>query len=61
VNRNRAKGLGKQVKGAAKEATSKVTGNKLGQAEGKMEKGVGKAQTKLGNKQAESRRPSSGR
>jgi uncharacterized protein YjbJ (UPF0337 family) len=55
VNDNQASGIGKAVKGAIKEVTSKVTGNKLGEAEGKIEKNVGKAQTKLGNKQEQRR------
>ncbi|HEY4214826.1 MAG TPA: CsbD family protein [Steroidobacteraceae bacterium] len=61
MNDNQVSGTGKQVKGAIKEGTSKLTGNKLGQVEGKIEKEVGKAQKDLGNEQErdrkESRRP----
>ena len=55
MNDNQASGLGKTIKGSVKEATSKITGNKLGEAEGKIEKNVGKAQTKLGDKQEQHR------
>jgi uncharacterized protein YjbJ (UPF0337 family) len=51
VNENQAHGIGKTIKGAIKEATSKATDNKLGEVEGKVEKDIGKAQTKLGDKQ----------
>ncbi|MBV8741317.1 MAG: CsbD family protein [Sinobacteraceae bacterium] len=53
MNQNQTDGMGKTVKGAVKEGTSKLTGNKLGEAEGKLEKNIGKAQTKLGDKQSE--------
>ena len=53
MNDNQASGIGKTVKGTVKEAVSKVTDNKLGEAEGKVEKNIGKVQTKLGDKQAE--------
>jgi uncharacterized protein YjbJ (UPF0337 family) len=55
MNDNQTNGIAKTIKGGVKEAASKVTGNKLGEVEGKVEKGVGQAQTKLGNKQEEHR------
>lgn len=61
MNDNQVGGVSKQVKGAIKEGASKVTGNTLGQVEGKIEKEVGKAQKDLGDAQQrdreESRRP----
>jgi uncharacterized protein YjbJ (UPF0337 family) len=61
MNRNQVDGVVKEVKGAIKEGASKVTGNVLGEVEGKIEKGVGKAQKSLGDAQErdreESRRP----
>src|SRR5262249_8615288 len=61
MNTNQVDGAIKEVKGAIKEGVSKVTGNPLGQVEGKIEKEVGKAQKDLGNAQErdrkESRRP----
>jgi len=61
MNDNQVGGVTKQVKGAIKEGVSKVTGNTLGQVEGKIEKGVGKAQKSLGDAQErdreEQRRP----
>jgi uncharacterized protein YjbJ (UPF0337 family) len=55
MNDNQTEGIGKTIKGGVKEAASKLTGNKLGEVEGKAEKNVGKVQTKLGDKQAEHR------
>jgi uncharacterized protein YjbJ (UPF0337 family) len=55
MNDNQTEGIGKTIKGGLKEATSKITGNKLGEMEGKVQKNVGKLQTKLGNKQEEHR------
>lgn len=55
MNENQSSGLGKQIKGSVKEGTSKITGNKSGEVEGKIEKNIGKAQTKLGDKQSESK------
>jgi len=61
MNRNQVDGVVKEVKGAIKEGASKVTGNVLGEVEGKIEKGVGKAQKSLGDAQErdreQSRRP----
>jgi uncharacterized protein YjbJ (UPF0337 family) len=61
MNENQTHGVTKEVKGAVTEGVSKVTGNTLGQVEGKIEKEVGKAQKDLGDAQErdrkESRRP----
>ena len=51
MNRNQTDGAGKQVKGAVKEGVSKVTGNKSGELEGKVEKTAGKVQSNIGNQQ----------
>jgi uncharacterized protein YjbJ (UPF0337 family) len=61
MNENQTRGVANKVKGAVKEGTSKVTGNTLGEVEGKIEKGVGQVQKDLGDAQErdrkESRRP----
>ena len=51
MNRNQTDGAGMQVKGAVKEGVSKVTGNKAGEVEGKVEKTAGKVQSNIGNQQ----------
>ncbi|MFL6547717.1 MAG: CsbD family protein [Povalibacter sp.] len=56
MNRNQTDGAGKQVKGAIKEGVSKVTGNKSGEVEGKVEKTAGKVQSNVGNQQDANRR-----
>ena len=53
MNKNQAKGVGKVVEGSAKEIAGKATGSRLRQVEGAIEKGIGKAQIKVGNKEAE--------
>jgi uncharacterized protein YjbJ (UPF0337 family) len=58
MNSNQAGGLGKQVKGAIKQGTSKVTGNTLGEVEGKLEQELGKAQKNLGDAQERDRKDS---
>lgn len=58
MNENQVRGTGKEVKGAVKEGVSKVTGNTLGQVEGKVEKEVGRAQKNLGDAQAQDRKDS---
>jgi uncharacterized protein YjbJ (UPF0337 family) len=55
MNRNQTDGAGKQVKGAVKEGVSKVTGNKAGEIEGKVEKGAGKVQSEIGRQQERDR------
>lgn len=56
MNDNQVGGVSKQVKGAIKEGVSKVTGNTLGQVEGKVEKEVGKAQKDFGDAQERDRK-----
>ena len=58
MNENQVGGISKEVKGAVKEGTSKLTGNKLGEAEGKVEKEVGKAQKGFGDAQERDRKES---
>ncbi len=48
MDKNRIDGAAKEIKGGAKEAFSKVTGDKTGQAAGAAEKAVGKGQRKAG-------------
>jgi uncharacterized protein YjbJ (UPF0337 family) len=48
MHKDEAKGVGKQVKGAVKDAVGGLTGNERLQAEGKADKAVGKAQQKVG-------------
>jgi uncharacterized protein YjbJ (UPF0337 family) len=48
MDKNRIDGAGKEIKGAAKEALGKVTGNVGKQAEGAAEKTIGKVQRKAG-------------
>ena len=48
MDKNRTEGSKHEVKGGLKEATGKLTGNKSGELEGKVEKNVGEAQRKLG-------------
>jgi uncharacterized protein YjbJ (UPF0337 family) len=56
MNENQVGGVSKQVKGSIKEGVSKVTGNTLGQVEGKVEKEVGKVQKDMGDKQEQDRK-----
>jgi len=55
VDKNRTEGAKNQAKGSMKEAASKVTGNKSGEIEGKLQKNLGKAQKAVGNAADESR------
>jgi uncharacterized protein YjbJ (UPF0337 family) len=48
MHKDEAKGVGKQVKGAVKDAAGGLTGNEKLQAEGKMDKAEGKLQQKVG-------------
>ena len=45
---NRIEGMGKQIKGEAKDVLGKVTGDTGQQIEGKVDKGIGKAQEAYG-------------
>ena len=58
MNDNQVGGVSKQIKGAIKEGVSKVTGNTLGQVEGKIEKEVGRAQKDVGDAQERDRKDS---
>ena len=48
---NRMKGTARQIKGKVKQETGRLTRNRSVQAEGFVEKNVGKAQKALGNVQ----------
>ena len=49
VNKDQVEGVGKQAKGAVKDAVGKMTGNKQTQAEGKADKVAGKVQKGYGD------------
>lgn len=49
VNKDQAKGVGNQIKGAAKDAVGGATGDTQMQAEGKADKVVGKTQKAVGD------------
>jgi len=51
MNKHQDEGLGKQIKGTAKDIAGKVTGDEVLQGEGKIEKTVGKVQKKVGDMQ----------
>ena len=51
MNKNQDEGLGKQIKGTAKDIAGKVTGDHTLQGEGKIERTVGKVQKKVGDVQ----------
>lgn len=48
MHKDEIKGVGKQAKGAVKDAVGGLTGNEKLQAEGKADKIVGKVQQKVG-------------
>jgi uncharacterized protein YjbJ (UPF0337 family) len=48
MHKDEAAGLGKQAKGAVKDAAGRLTGNEKLQAEGKLDKAEGKLQQKVG-------------
>jgi len=48
MDKDRVDGAGKQVKGAVKDAAGKLTGDVRLQAEGKVEKAAGQAQSAVG-------------
>ncbi len=48
MEKDRAKGIGKQISGSIKEAVGKITGDTKTEAEGTAEKAAGKAQTAVG-------------
>jgi uncharacterized protein YjbJ (UPF0337 family) len=49
MDKDRAAGIGKQMKGSVKEAAGKVTGDARTQAEGKADKAEGKVQNAVGS------------
>ena len=49
MHKDQAKGVGKQIKGAVKDAVGGLTGNERLQAEGKADKAVGKLQKGVGD------------
>lgn len=48
MHKDEVDGVGKQVKGAVKDAVGGLTGNERLQAEGKLDKAEGKIQQKVG-------------
>ncbi|WP_332701146.1 CsbD family protein [Devosia sp.] len=48
MHKDEVKGVGKQAKGAIKDAVGGLTGNEKLQAEGKFDKAAGKVQQKVG-------------
>jgi uncharacterized protein YjbJ (UPF0337 family) len=48
MDKDRIEGMGRQAKGAIKDAAGKITGDAKLQAEGKAEKMAGKAQNAVG-------------
>lgn len=49
MHKDQVEGVGKQAKGAVKDAVGGLTGNEKLQAEGKTDKVVGKVQQKVGD------------
>lgn len=49
MHKDQVDGVGKQIKGAVKDAVGGLTGNEKLQAEGKADKVVGKVQQKVGD------------
>jgi uncharacterized protein YjbJ (UPF0337 family) len=48
MDKDRVKGIGKQMKGTVKEGAGKVTGDTRTEAEGKADKAAGKVQNAVG-------------
>ena len=48
MNKNRIDGAGKEIKGGLREVAGKVTGDKIKEASGAVEKNIGTAQRKAG-------------
>jgi uncharacterized protein YjbJ (UPF0337 family) len=55
MHKDEVKGVGKQVKGALKDAAGGLTGDERLQAEGKLDKAVGKVQQKVGEAKDDAR------
>lgn len=49
MHKDQVEGVGKQIKGAVKDAAGGLTGNEKLQAEGKLDKVEGKLQQKVGD------------
>ena len=48
MDKDRAEGIARQVKGSVKQAAGKITGDKKTEAEGAAEKAAGKVQNAIG-------------
>lgn len=57
MNKDQVGGAGKQLRGKLKDAIGGATGDRGLKADGKIDKGVGKVQKKLGDIGERSRRP----
>lgn len=55
MHKDEVHGVGKQIKGAVKDAVGGLTGNEKLQAEGKLDKATGKVQQKVGEAKDASR------
>ena len=56
MDKDRIEGAGKQVKGAVKDATGKMTGDVKLQAEGKLDKAAGQVQSAVGKVKDDARK-----
>ncbi|HZY49797.1 MAG TPA: CsbD family protein [Devosia sp.] len=56
VHKDQIEGAGKQVKGAVKDATGKMTGDVKLQAEGKLDKAAGQVQSAVGKVKDDARK-----
>lgn len=56
MNKHQTTGAKNVVKGGIKEGAAKLTGNKAGKVEGKLQKAVGKVQARVGTEIEKSRR-----
>ena len=55
MHKDQVEGVGKQVKGAVKDAAGGLTGNEKLQVEGKLDKAEGKLQQKIGDAKDDAR------
>lgn len=56
MDKDRKEGMKHEIKGGAKELAGKVTGNKVEEATGNLEKNAGKVQHEMGKKADEERK-----
>lgn len=56
MHKDQIEGAGKQVKGAVKDATGKMTGDVKLQAEGKLDKAAGQVQSAVGKLKDDARK-----